>query len=250
MREVAPNENRGGRDSARGAGFALAGVGFFECFHGAARREAVGRAHAVQDKDTVEVVGLVLADAGGQVLEDGFEGTAFDVLGGDAAALGTAHLGVDAGKREAAFLALDGAVRVVDGGVHQDEIVAGFAGGIHDEEALVDTHLRGSQPDAASGQHQFEHAPGQGGEVGVKLGDRLARAAESRIGVVDNVEFVEILHGTTHQHPSRGDFDPRAAPARGVDTAYRAILGATAARFKTAGRARRPEQHGRTSVGY
>ena len=72
------------------------------------------RAHLVDEQDAVEVVDLVLPGPRFQVADDLLDQLALEVVGLHLDRLGPADLLVQAGKAQAAFLVLDGALALDD----------------------------------------------------------------------------------------------------------------------------------------
>jgi hypothetical protein len=96
----------------------------------------------------------------------------------------------DVGNGEAAFLALLFALGVGQVGVYVNPVVLGFAGGVHDEETDVVTHLRGGEAHPTVIVHDPQHLLGEVFEGLVEDGDGSAGFFESGVGVFDDLEVV------------------------------------------------------------
>src|SRR5258706_8370996 len=153
-----------------------------QLFENAAAGQAGYGAHAVQDQRAIEVVGLVLPDAGNVTVGGFLDGVALQVLGLQAEAFAAPDFGGDVGETEAALFAFFFVFGFGEDGIDVDADVLFFAGGVHHEEADVLADLRTGQPDASGFLHQLNHPKGEFAQFWRKLRDRLARFSQARVG--------------------------------------------------------------------
>jgi hypothetical protein len=117
------------------------------------------RRHAVYEEDALEVVVFVLDDATREASELFFLLSAIESLESDLAPVGSSHLCVDAGEREAAlFIGGLAPCPLKDLRIDHDSIFALLPRRVHDKDPLAESNLWSGQADAVASVHAREHS--------------------------------------------------------------------------------------------
>lgn len=151
--------------------------------------------HALGHQHTIEVIELVLEESRRELV--GFDGdlVALEVEAHQVDLLRAHDLERHAGDRQAPLLIGPLAAGLDDAGIDQYAWFGAVVGvEVVDEQALSDTHLRGSEAEARSLVHRLEHVVGQLDQPVVDVGD-LGRGGPQH-GIADHSDAVGSCHGT------------------------------------------------------
>jgi hypothetical protein len=142
----------------------------------------------VDEELAVEMVHLVLQADGQHAVELALDDGAAGVLVAHAHALGAWHVVIDAGHRQAAFLAGRLAAELEDLGVDEDLAPVLVLGHVDDHQALVPVDLRGRKADARGGIHGLEEVVDARFERRVEDGHRARLGAQPRVRIFEDGE--------------------------------------------------------------
>src|SRR5438876_358170 len=151
-------------------------------------RTASGRAarHCATASLPVEVIHLVLEDAGGETARADRDRLTFEILPFQAHPLGARHRREDARQRQAAFLRRHFAALLRDHGIdHRSRVAAVLVA--DDHQAQRDTDLRSGETDADLVVHRLDHVADHPADLECDLSDGRGPAPEHWIAILSHL---------------------------------------------------------------
>ena len=138
-----------------------------------AKQEPLGRAEPVHEEEAVQMIHLVLEDAGEQTFAFDLQGAAVPVDPPQQDAARAPDVLPEVRDGEAALLEEDLPLGLDELGIEHDQELGRIPilGGIGDEETVRTAHLIGGQPQARRRVHRLHHLVDQALEVAIEVGD-------------------------------------------------------------------------------
>lgn len=154
---------------------------------------AGGGLHAVDEEHTIEVIVLVLNDAGGEIFELHFELATGQIEGVDDEFGGASYGAMDFRQTQAAFFVVFAAFFTSDAGVDENELLIfliGVALRVDHKQSIGQPDLIGSQPHTASGVHELEHLLDDIADFGVDAHEFAGFASQCRVRMGNDLEWI------------------------------------------------------------
>ena len=161
-------------------------------------RRQLRRAKPVDEQLAVEVVGLVLQDAGHVAFDVGLDFVALEVVRLDVDRLFAHDWSSHFGDAQAAFLVFDLSPALAEHRIDEHELgifLRGSPSSIGHEQSVRQIDLIRRQPDAFVRVHQLEHLGDDLSQLGVDLLDRPRQVPQRRMRILDDFEAQGIDRG-------------------------------------------------------